>query len=707
MKYVFAIVLLFLVCVKTFASKVIASGYGYNATNATTAFRLAINNPADTTIIDFTGSGEWNVDATIFFNLTNKTILFEPGVKLIATAGYGTDDNLFRIRYCNNVKVIGNNTLFKMQKAEYTSGEFRHCIAIVDCDNIEVSNITAAGSGGDGIFIAAFGPTKFYCENIVLRNMVCDNNRRQGISVITVKNLLVEHCIFKNTNGTLPEAGVDFEPDQNYERLENIIFKKCSFTNNHGNGVALAMINLNSTSVPIDITFNDCYLSQNHQPSNIYAASEINANSTETNFPTGNVIFNRCLIENSQWSAITARKAAASYGINFNDCVFKNISQAQINFNNPIWLETLSYNPAPNAPFGGVSFNNQVIEFNSNMAFLQAYGSTSSAGLANVTGNITVINAVINTPPVYVNVNNQTNAGYTYNFVSSLPASTVNVTDITANFYEVNCSKNIFTYSRSTANNNFPLPVSFNITGTAASLADYFHIPAFAIIPAGENSINDTLIAIDDGIAEPDETVNLSTSAGSNYTIGSGNFSKLLFNGACNIVLPVKFEYINVAKHNANHFIKFAVANETDNTLYSIERSADGINFEIIGIKKTVTSTGNATHLFIDTKPLPGKNYYRVKQTENNKFYFSATVGIINNDNQFVIYPNPVGKIIFYFTPATPIKNLQIFNDKGQLVKTVLPGQNSIDVERLPKGMYLLKVDFGNGEYKTQSFIKL
>jgi polygalacturonase len=262
MKYVFTAALFFAVPVQTFATKVIASSFGYNGTNATTAFRLAINNPADTTIIDFTGSGEWNVDATIFFNLTNKTILFEPGVKLIATAGYGTGDNLFRIRYCNNVKIIGNNTLFKMQKAAYTSGEFRHCIAIVDCDNIEVSNITAADSGGDGIFIGAFGPAKFYSENIILRNIVCDNNRRQGISVITVKNLLVEHCIFKNTNGTLPEAGVDFEPDQAYERLENIVFKKCSFTSNYGNGVALALINLNSTSVPIDITFNDCYLSQ-------------------------------------------------------------------------------------------------------------------------------------------------------------------------------------------------------------------------------------------------------------------------------------------------------------------------------------------------------------------------------------------------------------------------------------------------------------
>jgi hypothetical protein len=707
MKFIYTLAALLFTALSSSATKVIASSFGYNATNATIAFQNAINNTADTTIIDFVGTGDWNVDAVTFFNLSNKTILFEPGVKLIATAGYASDGCLFRIRYCNGVKVIGNNTLFKMQKAEYTSGEFRHCIAIVDCDNIEVSNITAADSGGDGVFIAAFGPIKLYSENIILRNIVCDNNRRQGISVITVKNLLVEHCIFKNTNGTLPEAGVDFEPDHDYERLENIVFKKCSFTSNYGNGIALALINLNSTSAPVDITFNDCYLSQNHQPSNTYARSEINANSPESNFPTGTVTFNRCLIENSQWSAITARKSAAGYSINFNDCVFKNISQQQINFNNPIWLETLSYDPAPNPAFGGVSFNNQLIEFSSNLAFLHANGWTSSTGLANVTGNITVINPVINTPPVYSNVNSQVNVTYTYNFVSSLPATTVNVNNVTTNFYEAGCSKNIFTYNRSSATNNLPLPVQFNITGAAAPVADYFHIPNFAVIPAGANSINDTLIAIDDAITEPAESVDLTTTASSNYTVGNGSFSTQLFNGACNIVLPVKFLWVNVKRKNSTHEVSFSVANETDNTVYVIEKSTNGSVFEKTGTINITAATANtATHIFIDDRPLSGTNYYRIKQIENNKFYYSATVSITDDNTVFTVYPNPVGNTL-YFTTARTIKNVLIFNDKGQLVKTLQPNQNTIDVAGLPKGVYVLKIDTGNEGYKLQQFIKL
>jgi hypothetical protein len=707
MKFIYTLAVLVFIAMQSSATKVIASSFGYNATNATTAFQNAINNPADTTIVDFVGNGEWKIDATTFFNLAGKTILFEANVKVIARSGFTENDNLFRIRYCNGVKIIGNNTLFKMQKAEYTTGEFRHCIAIVDCDNVEVSNITAADSGGDGVFIAAFGPAKLYSENIILRNIVCDNNRRQGISVISVKNLLVEHCIFKNTNGTLPEAGVDFEPDHDYERLENIVFKKCNFTNNYGNGIALALINLSSTSVPVDITFNDCYLSQNHQPSNTYARSEINANSPEANFPTGTVTFNRCLIENSQWSAITARKSASGYSINFNDCVFKNVSQQQLNFNNPIWLETLSYAPAPNPAFGGVSFNNQVIEFSSNLAFLHANGWTGSAGLANVTGNITVVNSVVNLPPVYSNVNSQLNVTYTYNFVSNLPTTTVNVNNITANFYEGSCNKNIFTYNRSSATNNLPLPVQFSIAGLAVSVADYFHIPNFAIIPAGANTINDTLIAIDDAITEPAETVELNTTASSNYTVGNGSFSTLLFNGACNIVLPVKFLWVNVKRKNNIHQVSFSVANETNNTIYVIERSADGSFFEKAGTINIAASTANtATHVFIDAQPLSGINYYRIKQVENNKFYYSATVSIKDNNTAFAVYPNPVGNTL-YLTTASLIKSILIFNDKGQLVKTVQPQQNNIDVADLHKGAYLLKINLGNEVYQLTQFIKL
>jgi hypothetical protein len=718
MKFCLAILLLLNSCNNIFATNIKASqipGHPYSAINATDAFQTAGNYSVDTVIIDFVSTGEWIINATTFFNLNNKTFIFENAVKLIAASGYGLDDCLFKLRFCNNVKLIGTNTLFRMQKQEYTTGEFRHCFAIADCDNIEASNFIMQDSGGDGVFIAAFAPppAKQYSENIVLRNIICDNNRRQGISLISVQNLLVEHCSFKNTKGTLPEAGLDLEPDAPTERLVNIEFRKCSFTNNFGNGIQLAMLNLRNTSVPISVTFNDCYVSQNSittntAPGTFYQKCEISAGASESNFVTGQVNFNRCLVENSQWSALTVRKAANSYGINFNDCVFRNISQAAISFNNPIWLELVSYNAGFDIPFGGVNFFNQLIDFNSNMPFMQVYGSTdNNANLGNVAGNITVKNSTANTPPLYISTTNEPSANYTFNFLQNYPTANLSVLSSPLSITEINCNKSIYTYLRSNTSNSLPMPISYTLNGTASNEKDFFHLPPFVIIPSQSNIKRDTIFGFNDLLVEPIETISLNTNPAENFTIANGNFSVDLSDGICQIVLPVQFININAKKQiNENH-IQFTVANEEINTTYSVEKSLNGISFFSIGTISAYPSTsGNATHIFIDKNPSIGPNFYRVKQFDNGQSLLSKTVSVLyKDDNAIAVYPNPTKDFISINTSQT-FKSIQIYDAIGQLVLTLNGQQNTFNVSTLTKGVYFLNFIDKNNLITKLSFIK-
>jgi len=74
------------------------------------------------------------------------------------------------------------------------------------------------------------------------------------MSVISVENLTVRHCFLTGTKGTLPEAGVDIEPHVPDHRIVNVLFENCSFTNNGWSGMALALFQLNSTSLPVSIT---------------------------------------------------------------------------------------------------------------------------------------------------------------------------------------------------------------------------------------------------------------------------------------------------------------------------------------------------------------------------------------------------------------------------------------------------------------------
>ena len=77
-----------------------------------------------------------------------------------------------------------------------------------------------------------------------------------------------------------------------------------------------------------------------------------------------------------------------------------------------------------------------------------------------------------------------------------------------------------FTFSRTTAG-DAPLTVSFLVGGSAAPNVDYAALPGSAVIPAGALSVALTVTPIDDAIVESNETVLVSLSASTAYSVGS------------------------------------------------------------------------------------------------------------------------------------------------------------------------------------------
>src|SRR5208337_3339995 len=99
------------------------------------------------------------------------------------------------------------------------------------------------------------GAGREWSENISIRDCTAYDNHRQGISVISAVNLLVENCTFAATSGTAPESGVDIEPDAPNQRLVNLLFKNCIFEDNHGHEIALYLKQMDHTTEPVSIRF--------------------------------------------------------------------------------------------------------------------------------------------------------------------------------------------------------------------------------------------------------------------------------------------------------------------------------------------------------------------------------------------------------------------------------------------------------------------
>ena len=172
------------------------------------------------------------------------------------------------------------------------------------------------------------------------------------------------------------------------------------------------------------------------------------------------------------------------------------------------------------------------------------------------------------------------------------------------------------------------------------------------------------------------------------------------------IVLPVTFTSLTAAPLNKDINVSWTVQNELNIKQYVVEKSVDGATFATMA---TVAASGNnsssASYSALDTKPLNGYNYYRVKSIDINgeQAYTNVVKVLIRQGiSTFVITPNPVinGTINLLFNnqPAGTYK-IRILNDLGQpvIAKQIEHSDgNSIETIQMDKyiahGIYQVEV---------------
>ena len=274
-----------------------------------------------------------------------------------------------------------------MNKPEYTNGEWRHVIRLRGCKNVTIQNLTLRDSGGDGITIGRSN-TKMYSENITITNIKSLNNRRQGISIVSAKNVRVSHSVFANTEGTLPGAGVDIEPDIAQEMISEVVFENCTFKNNYHAGIKVALGKLTSSSTPVDLKFIDCVLSNNFSPENPKPPAEIFLRSNKLDPVKGHVLFENLLVKESRWGLLYAQKNAAGFKVDFVNCTAQNICKNEPR--SAIYLEVPHYRE--NADVGGYFFKNLFLDYEVNAPIITVRGSRRGTlqNLRDINGSITV-----------------------------------------------------------------------------------------------------------------------------------------------------------------------------------------------------------------------------------------------------------------------------------------------------------------------------
>lgn len=237
------------------AAKTAESGlsatYGHNDT---AALQNAINAAAGKTLHILRPIGKYWTDP---LKIPSNSRIVLDGVTIRARGGFSESQCLISIQNAMNVTILGNGSIFEMPKQEYTSGEHRHCLAMRGVNGVLIDGITCAGSGGDGFYIGSSGSV--LSSNLVLQNSVADDSRRQGLSIISGRNVTVQDSTFKRTRGTDPQYGIDIEPNDSTDVLQGIRLFRVSTSDNAGAGIGLSLFPLNNTSAPVDITITDAH----------------------------------------------------------------------------------------------------------------------------------------------------------------------------------------------------------------------------------------------------------------------------------------------------------------------------------------------------------------------------------------------------------------------------------------------------------------
>lgn len=168
-----------------------------------------------------------------------------------------------------------------------------------------------------------------------------------------------------------------------------------------------------------------------------------------------------------------------------------------------------------------------------------------------------------------------------------------------------------------------------------------------------------------------------------------------------NTILPVTLARFDGTLLDGAISLSWATTDETDSRYFAIERSTDAREFGEIGrVDAQRNSQTTRQYRFVDTRPLPGTNYYRLRIVDQNgSFKTSRLVAIENGANSvaFELLGNPAsGREIRFLLKNEDASSIHLYDLSGRAVRFSLaragnefvlkPGTN------LSAGLYFLSL---------------
>lgn len=176
--------------------------------------------------------------------------------------------------------------------------------------------------------------------------------------------------------------------------------------------------------------------------------------------------------------------------------------------------------------------------------------------------------------------------------------------------------------------------------------------------------------------------------------------------------MPVEWADFQLEVNGQSVNVFWTTASEKNNDFFMVERSTDGIQFEVIGqVQGAGTIAGFQDYFFVDEQPAAGVNYYRIRQVDfdgNNSVTTMEVARIETAASQMALTVNAARQLTLNVSEdINSDMFVFLFDMNGKEVTSVVaqPGQReiSIDLTGLQSGVYVCTTKV-QGQTSAQKF---
>jgi parallel beta-helix repeat protein len=177
---------------------------------------------------------------------SNMTLKLATGAVLQALSTATSDYAVVQVNGVQNVNITGGSIIGNLGNNTITdTAETGMGIQVKASQHVVVEAVAVSDCWADGVYVAQAA------QDVTICNVVSNHNRRNGMSIVGAREVVVRGCTFEHSTGALENGamlngtGVDAEPNPG-EVIDTVLFSHCTFANNYAVGLGTSVPTANT-----------------------------------------------------------------------------------------------------------------------------------------------------------------------------------------------------------------------------------------------------------------------------------------------------------------------------------------------------------------------------------------------------------------------------------------------------------------------------